>query len=73
MARKSEGFGDDVERALTLLRLKKVAALMMGTEDCASCAARQKRWNNPELRINQILHNGKQRDQQKDGETPAED
>ena len=55
MARKSEGFGDDVERALSVLRLKKIAALIVGP-DCQSCAQRQKRWNDPQLRINQILH-----------------
>lgn len=58
MARKSEGFGDDIEAAITLLRLKKLANILVGP-DCSGCAKRRQRWNDPSLRINQLLHNRK--------------
>lgn len=55
MAKKSEGFGDDVERLLTISRLKKLANIVIGP-DCSGCARRRKNWNDPNLRINKLLH-----------------
>lgn len=40
MAKKSEGFGDDVEKAITLLRLEKVRKLII-KKPCTGCGKRK--------------------------------
>lgn len=56
MAKKSLGFGDDVEKLATLLRLDKVAKLVQNG-DCTRCEQRKKRLNNPGLLVNKIFYN----------------
>lgn len=40
MAKKSEGFGDDVEKAITLLRLEKIRNLVI-KKPCTGCGQRK--------------------------------
>ena len=44
MAKKSLGFGDDVEKLATRLRLDKVARLI-NKGDCSGCDKRKKKLN----------------------------
>ena len=44
MAKKSEGFGDDLEKAITLLRLEKVRKLII-KQPCTGCGRRKEYLN----------------------------
>lgn len=59
MARRSLGFGDDVEKAISLARLDRIAKLVTKSSDCSGCNRRKTKLNRPELLINKIFYNNK--------------
>lgn len=56
MAKKSLGFGDDVEKAISLARLDRIAKLVTKNSDCSGCNRRKNKLNNPELLINKLFY-----------------
>lgn len=56
MARKSLGFGDDVEKAISLARLDRIAKLVTKRSGCSGCTRRKNNLNRPELLINKIFY-----------------
>jgi len=56
MAKKSIGFGDDVEKLITLARLDRVAKLVNKSDNCSGCQARKTSLNNPNLMINKLFY-----------------
>ena len=63
--KKSQGFGDDVERIAKAIRAdiaaKKIAK-SLGKEDCG-CSERKEILNDPNLLINKVLYKNKTQDE----------
>lgn len=60
---KSQGLGDTIEKVTAATGIKKAVefATKSGAEGCTPCEERKKALNNPNLLVNKVFYNQKQK------------